>query len=167
MRFAAVILCFVITVGAAAAQPAAGQAKPADAAPSGAAQAASPDAPAIPPKGFTYDAEGRRDPFVSILRSGSDPEQPAPAVRRPGLGGLMISEVSLKGTVASHNGFVAILQGPDAKTYIVREGEKLFDGTVRSITQNTLTLLQVVNDPGSKEIQREVRKVLRQTDEAK
>ena len=79
----------------------------------------------------------------------------------------MISEVSLKGTVASHNGFVAVLQAADGKTYIVHEGEKLFDGTVRSITQNTLTLLQAVNDPGSKETQREVRKVLRQTDEAK
>ena len=167
MRFAVFILCVLFSAGKAAAQPPAGQAKPGTAPPPAAAAAEPAPAPAVPPKGFTYDAEGRRDPFVSILRTGSDPEQQPPVVRRPGLGGLMISEVSLKGTVASHNGFVAVLQAADGKTYIVHEGEKLFDGTVRSITQNALTLLQAVNDPGSKETQREVRKVLRQTDEAK
>lgn len=165
MRLAVIILCVLIPAGGAAAQSPAGQAKPGTAAPP--AAAASPaQPPAVPPKGFTYDAGGRRDPFVSILRTGSDPEQPAPVVRRPGLGGVMISELSLKGTVASNNSFVAILQGADGKTYIVHEGDKLLDGTVRSITQNTLTLLQSGNDPLSRET-REVRKVLRQTDEAK
>jgi hypothetical protein len=49
----------------------------------------------------------------------------------------------------------------------VRPGDKLFDGTVRSISQNVLVILQQVNDPLSLEKQREVRKVLRQTDERK
>ena len=108
-----------------------------------------------------------RDPFVSLLRRGSDTEHSAPAQRAPRLSGLGASEVTLKGTLASGGGYVAILQGVDAKTYIVRPGEQLMDGTVRSITPDTLVILQQVKDPLSLEKQREVRKTLRQTDEAK
>ena len=87
--------------------------------------------------------------------------------RLAGLKGLGVGEVTLKGTMASKGAYVAILQGSDARTYVVHQGEKLFDGTVRSITADSLVILQQVNDPLSKETQREVRKVLRQTEEAK
>jgi hypothetical protein len=49
----------------------------------------------------------------------------------------------------------------------VRTGDRLLDGTVRAITQSAVVILQQVNDPLSLEKQREVRKVLRQTEEAK
>jgi Tfp pilus assembly protein PilP len=124
--------------------------------------------PALQAQGFTYNAEGRRDPFVSLLRRGSGVDQVTPTGPRPtGLKGLGASEVTLKGTMASNGAYVAILQGADARTYVVHAGEKLFDGTVRSITADSLVILQRVNDPLSKESQREVRKVLRQTEEAK
>jgi len=44
----------------------------------------------------------------------------------------------------------------------VRPGDKLFDGTVRTVSQTDIVILQQVNDPLSLEKQREVRKVLRQ-----
>jgi Tfp pilus assembly protein PilP len=69
--------------------------------------------------------------------------------------------------MASQGGYVAILQGSDSKTYIVRPGEQLADGTIRSITADALVILQQVNDPLSLEKQREVRKVLRQTEEGR
>jgi len=133
--------------------------------PPAAQPSASPEAPA----GFTYNPEGRRDPFVSLVRrAASGGVSTASAGTRPaGLGGLETGEVTLKGTLQSQTGFVAILQGTDNKTYIVRPGDKLLDGTVRSITQNAMVIVQQVNDPLSLEKQREVRKVLRQTDEAK
>ena len=62
------------------------------------------------------------------------------------------------------DGFVAILEGSDKRTYIVRPGDKLFDGTIQTITQNDLVVVQQVNDPLSLAKQREVRKVLRQTE---
>jgi hypothetical protein len=67
----------------------------------------------------------------------------------------------------SRTGYVALVQGVDNKTYIVRPGDKLLDGTVRTITANAMVILQQVNDPLSLEKQREVRKVLRQADEVK
>ena len=115
----------------------------------------------IDPPGFTYNQEGRRDPFVSLLRRGTDVRGNT-AQRPAGLAGLAVGEVTLRGTVRSRGAFVAILQGADQKTYIVRPGDKLFDGTVRTVTQNDVVILQQVNDPLSLEKQREVRKVLRQ-----
>jgi Tfp pilus assembly protein PilP len=128
-----------------------------------------PAAPApapVEPQGFTYNPEGRRDPFISLLRGGGTTASGggAQGARPAGLAGLGVSEVTLRGTVQSRDGFVAILQGADQKTYIVRPGDKLYDGTVRTITQNETVFLQEVNDPLSLEKQREVRKVLRQVE---
>ena len=119
----------------------------------------------IEPAGYTYDPGGRRDPFVSLVRRGTTTARGGGNAARPaGLGGLETGEITLRGTVRSREGFVAILQGADQKTYIVRAGDRLFDGTVRTISQNDMVILQQVNDPLSLEKQREVRKVLRQAE---
>ena len=121
--------------------------------------------PPLEPPGFTYNPEGRRDPFVSLVRRGTTTAPRRRGGSRPaGLAGLETAEVTLRGTVRSREGFVAILQGADQKTYIVRAGDKLLDGTVRTISQNDMVILQQVNDPLSLEKQREVRKVLRQAE---
>ncbi|HET9567090.1 MAG TPA: hypothetical protein VFP16_01930, partial [Vicinamibacterales bacterium] len=134
--------------GSPAAQPAAAEAK----------------ADAVEAQGFTYNPEGRRDPFVSLLRRGVDSSQ---TKRGAGLSGLGTAEVSLRGVVLSQGGFVGIVQGVDSKTYIVRTGDKLSDGAVRAITADSMVILQEVNDPLSLEKVHEVRKVLRHTEEGK
>lgn len=152
------------------------QPKPAASAPAGQAPVPAP-APAPPqsvseaavtqliePSGFTYAPEGRRDPFVSLLRRGVDTRGGGTGPRPAGLAGLAVAEVTLRGTMRGREGFVGILQGADQKTYIVRPGDKLFDGTVRTVSQNDLVIVQQVNDPLSLEKQREVRKVLRQVE---
>jgi Tfp pilus assembly protein PilP len=149
-------------------KPAASAAPAADAPSAVVATPGNPVSPALQPSTFSYNPEGRRDPFVNLLRRGSGVDQQVATGPRPaGLKGLNTGEVTLKGTMASQGAYVAILQGSDAHTYVVHQGEKLFDGTVRSITADSLVILQQVNDPLSKETQREVRKVLRQTEEAK
>jgi hypothetical protein len=124
--------------------------------------------PAAPePQGYSYDPEGRRDPFVSLLRGGTDGLSRGTGTRPAGLGGLLSSEVSLRGTIESTTGYVGLLHGSDNKTYIVKEGDQLFDGTIRQISATAMVILQQVNDPLSLQKQREVRKVLRQADEVK
>ncbi|MBF8299825.1 MAG: hypothetical protein HW394_195 [Acidobacteria bacterium] len=127
------------------------------------AQAPPQAASASEPPGFTYRSEGRRDPFVSMARRGTGIGGTA-GVRPAGLAGLEVAEVALRGTLRSGAGFVAMLQGADQKTYIARVGDRLFDGTVRTISQNDMVILQQVNDPLSLDKQREVRKVLRQAE---
>ena len=156
----------------AAAPASAPKAIPAKPAPQAAPATPAPAAPAaagpeLEPQGYTYNPDGRRDPFTSLLLRGSNSLKPTLGARAPGLSGLETSEVTLKGTIASQGGYVGILQGSDNKAYIVRAGERLLDGTIRTITQDSMVITQQVTDPLSLEKQREVRKVLRQTEEAK
>ena len=132
-------------------------------APAPAATAATP----LEPQGYNYDPQGRRDPFVSLLRRGSDVPHASGGNRPNGLAGLETSEVTLKGTIATQGAYVGILQGSDNKTYIVRAGDKLLDGTIRVINPESMVIAQQVTDPLSLEKQREVRKVLRQNEEGK
>ena len=87
------------------------------------------------------------------------------AVRPAGVPGMLINEVSLKGIMKERSGFVALVQGPDKKTYAVRSGQRLLDGSVKSITQDTIVFSQDVNDPLSIVKQKEVRKTLRSGEE--
>ena len=93
-------LSFVATLAHAQAAPPASPA-PAPAAPAAAAQRAADHGgegrSAVEPQGFTYNPEGRRDPFVSLLRRGTDARANA-GPKAAGLGGLGTSEVSLRGT---------------------------------------------------------------------
>jgi Tfp pilus assembly protein PilP len=115
---------------------------------------------------YTYEPQGRRDPFISLLRRGGDTQRAVNA-RPAGVSGLEASDMVLKGTMQSRTGYVALVEATDKKTYIVKAGDRLLDGTVRTITADTMVILQQVNDPLSLEKQREVRKMLRQTDEVK
>ena len=126
-----------------------------------------PAGPQLEPQGYTYDPQGRRDPFISLLRRGSDIQRAGIGVRPAGLAGLETSEVTLKGTIATQGSYVGIMQGSDNKTYIVKAGDKLLDGTIRTINPDSVVITQQVTDPLSLEKQREVRKVLRQTEEGK
>jgi Tfp pilus assembly protein PilP len=121
----------------------------------------------VEPQGYTYNPDGRRDPFVSLLRRGADTQRTPGEMRPAGVAGLETAEVTLKGTMQSRGGYVALVQGTDQKTYIVHAGDKLLDGTVQAITADAMVILQQVDDPLSLEKQREVRKLLRQTEEVK
>ena len=131
------------------------------------AEAPAPQTGALEPHGYTYNPQGRRDPFVSLIRRGAESPGTPTGPRPLGLAGMTASEVSLRGTLKGRDGFVAMLKGADNKTYLVRPGDKLFDGTVRTITADAMVIAQKVTDPVAGETQREVRKVLRSSEEAK
>jgi len=151
----AVALTVTLAGGAAAQapQPAPGAAKPA-------APPAQP-LPTLDPA-YVYEPGGRRDPFISLLGRGQE-VQPT-AVRPSGLSGLLIGEVTVKGVLKDRSGFIAMLQAPDNKTYNVRVGDKLLDGTVKSINQEKVIFSQDVTDPLSLVKQREVPKPVRQAE---
>jgi len=125
-----------------------------------------PPATAEPPvqSAYVYQIEGRRDPFVSLLGRGMDPKG---GVRPAGMPGMLIAEVSLKGILKDRTGYFALLQGPDNKTYQVRSGDKLLDGSVKSINGDAVIFAQDVNDPLSVVKQREIVKKLRSTEEGR
>lgn len=122
-------------------------------------------APPAAQAGHSYDAAGRRDPFVSLMRRGVE-STATPSSRASGLAGLAAADVSLRGVLTSNSEFVGIVQGADNKTYIVRAGQRLADGTIRRIERDAMVIVQQITDPLAAERQRELRKALRQ-DEAR
>ncbi len=107
---------------------------------------------------WTYSAEGRRDPFLSLLARGS--ELRPPRQRPGGLAGLSLNEITLRGLVSVDDEHLAVFEAPDKKTYILRGGERLFDGMVKSVTPDAVVFLAEVSGPESLVSQREVRRTL-------
>lgn len=123
------------------------------------------EANALPPQGFTYHADGRRDPFVTLIKRGAETQQTTKLARAAGLAGLNTGEVTLRGILASEGQFVAMLLGADAKTYIVRTGDKLADGMIHTITADAMVIEQLMASNGPSQAKtREVRKTLRHLD---
>lgn len=165
MRSTTFILAVLLVAGAARAQTNEPEAPEPGVETAAATAAEAPQSAAEVPQGFTYDPAGRRDPFVSLLFRGSDTT--ASGTRASGLAGLSTAEVTLRGTLRSQGVFVGILQGADGRNYTVRAGDQLADGTIRSISADEMVVFQQVSDPLSLEKEREVRKMLRQEDEAR
>jgi Tfp pilus assembly protein PilP len=127
--------------------------------PAGAPTAGVP--PAQSGAGYSYDPAGRRDPFVTLTGRGGDLST-AGGARPQGIAGVLVSEVTVKGVIkSSKGGFIALVQAPDGHTYMIHAGDKVFDGTVKTITQDAVVFSQDVNDPLSLVKQREVRKTIR------
>jgi Tfp pilus assembly protein PilP len=178
------LLALMVAVQASAAAPAtsapatsapAPASQPAPAAPTTAPQApaAAPPAPAPspsqqppPPDNYTYSADGRRDPFMSLLGTGPD-RGATPTKRGEGVAGMTLAEISVRGVLQSRGNLIAMVQGPDNRTYLVRQGDRLADGTVQSVTAEGLVVMQEVNDPLSLVKQRIVRKPLRSLEDVK
>ena len=108
-------------------------------------------------QGFTYDPAGRRDPFRSLLARQAKEEL---GQRPPGLRGMGIEEVKLQGILRIPEGYVAMIQGTDNMSYLIRPGTVLYDGTVELIEQGKVVFRMQVADPKSLKPYREVVRTL-------
>ncbi len=123
-----------------------------------------PPAPQSPPEPYTYSPDGRRDPFVSLVARGAEP---TPGAKTSGLTGMTTAELMLRGVMQSRGAYVAIVSGPDGKTYRAHVNDRLLDGVIRSVTPQGIVVMQEVNDPLSLVKQREVQKGLRTAEDGK
>jgi hypothetical protein len=109
--------------------------------------------------GFSYDPGNRRDPFKSLLAGPERTEVRGP--RPEGIPGLLIDEIDLKGIWRTGKGYVAqVVATNQKKTFLLKEGDQLYDGDVVSINHNEVVFKQVVQDPTALKPFREVVKSL-------
>jgi len=108
---------------------------------------------------FTYDPGNRRDPFKSLLIAPGRPEFRGP--RPEGIPGLLIDEIDLKGIFRTARGYVAQVNASNQKkSYLLKEGDQLYDGDVMSIGKNEVVFKQIVQDPTALKPFREIVKSL-------
>jgi Tfp pilus assembly protein PilP len=125
--------------------------------------------PAPPPPpgqgGYAYQPQGRRDPFVSLLKPVSADQ--GPGKRPPGINGFLIQEVALKGIVKDAKGYTAMLLGTDNRSYFVKVGQRLFDGVITAVDATSVTFRQEVTDPLSTVKSKDVKKTLYPSEEGR
>jgi hypothetical protein len=133
------------------------QTKPVTPAPK-AAEVAAP-APEKKPAPRPVGANGRRDPFVSPIRT-AGPSGPGPNCTG-GKRCLSIPELVLQGTVRDISGkMMAVVVTSTRRTYTLRENDQVFNGTVEKITTDSVIFREYVKDPVGREVPREVVKKL-------
>ncbi len=110
--------------------------------------------------GETYDAGDRRDPFVSLLTSQRMTTARGP--RPEGIPGLAIDDIEITGIFITADGPVAQIRVADKrKSYLLREGDQLYDGDVTSISFDEVVFKQILDDPAALKPFRPVVKELR------
>ena len=159
------ITLLIIAAAVLAAAPVSGQAPaPAPATP---AAVTTSQVPALEPQGYDYKPSGRRDPFVSLVRRTSEALGTSATARPTGIAGLSVDEITMRGVFKGRNGWTALVRGVDNRTYSLKAGDELYDGTVKAVTGDAIVVLQNVSDPLSLQKKREVKKLLRPAQEAR
>jgi Tfp pilus assembly protein PilP len=118
------------------------------------------------PDEYSYKPDGRRDPFLGLAAAAGTVIRTADK-HADGPSAFMVGEISVRGVMQSRSSLVAMIKGPDNKTYLIHQGDKLADGVVKTVTPQGLVVLQDISDPLSAQKQREVRKLLRSLEDAK
>jgi type IV pilus assembly protein PilP len=101
--------------------------------------------------------QARRDPFESLV-SRQQAQQNAIAKLPPGKAGLQVSTLRLDGIVKSPNGMIAVVSNPQARTYFLREGDHLYDGSVEKISMDGVSFHEEGKDAFGKPVERQVNK---------
>jgi len=92
-----------------------------------------------PPSGFTYNPEGRRDPFKNLVREGGPTATGEPQA--------LIDDLVLFGIVENKGVFTAMIGMPQGFPMFVKVGYKFTDGFVLSINE-TQVVLRKTHDRG-------------------
>ena len=100
--------------------------------------------PAHPPaeKPAEEKPVARRDPFDTLLskaRAGSAQPENLP----PGKAGLIVESLRIDGVVHSPNGMIAIVSNSQQRVYFLRDGDKLYDGSVEKIALDAISFHEI------------------------
>ncbi len=95
---------------------------------------------------YTYIPGERRDPFISLLRRGS--EQTMTGGELTPLQKVRVEDMKLVGIVKSRKGMTALIQTPDGKGYFLRPGVRvgMKEGVVEKILEDKVIVKEEKRD---------------------
>jgi hypothetical protein len=121
------------------------------------------EAPA-PSDGIKYNSANHPDPFLNPnlgkKKNNDDTEEEPSGQVPPGIAGMPIDKVKLLGTVFN-DAPTAVFLGTDQRSYFLLESDRLFDGYVKKIGADWVTLIRETKYRSGKIITQEVIKRLR------
>jgi hypothetical protein len=101
----------------------------------------------------------KRDPFDPLMNKPSQGTE-TPQALPPGKAGLVVGTLRIDGIVGGVHGMIAIVSNPQQRVYFLREGDKLYDGSVQHITIEAVSFQEVGKDAFGKPLERQVTKRL-------
>jgi hypothetical protein len=115
--------------------------------------------------GVSFIPDNRRDPFLNPLlkkKAAAGDQEIDRGLPPPGIAGTYIAEAVLKGiSIRETGGRLAIVRGAGNRAYFLREGDRLFDGYLKAIHRDSITLVRERKMRSGKIITQEVIKRLR------
>jgi hypothetical protein len=114
----------------------------------------------------SFKPSNRKDPFLNPLLTkksskSNEDEEESRGVPPPGIGGTLITQATLQGISIRDTGKVAIVRGADTRAYFLREGDRLFDGYLKTIDADSITLVRETRMKSGKVFAQNVTKRLR------
>ncbi len=104
----------------------------------------------------------KRDPFDALLTK-PNAASATPENLPPGKAGLIIDTLRIDGIVRSPSGMIAIVANSQQRVYFLREGDKLYDGSVQKISLSSISFQEIGKDAFGKPLERTVAKNLYQS----
>jgi hypothetical protein len=114
--------------------------------------------------GMLYKSGNHRDPFLNPLlfkKEIAADEELARGVPPPGIAGTYIAQAKLQGIVLRDEECVAVVRGADNRAYFIRQGDKFFDGYLKSIDVDFITLVRETKMRSGKTLTQDIVKRLR------
>jgi hypothetical protein len=118
-----------------------------------------PEKPPVEKPAEEKVSAAKRDPFEALLNKPSQGTG-APVNLPPGKAGLVVGTLRVDGIVGGTKGMIAIVSNPQQRVYFLREGDKLYDGSVQHITIEAVSFQEVGKDAFGKPLERQVTKRL-------
>jgi len=91
-----------------------------------------------------YKSSRKSDPFLNpLLMKKENPDEEVPRGAPPrGIKGTFIAQASFLGISIRGNRRLALLRGADALSYFLQQGDRLFDGYLKTIDTDSITLVR-------------------------
>jgi len=116
----------------------------------------------------TYKSGNRPDPFyhlseatIANLNKKNEDVEISRGTPPPGIAGTFISKAELEGISIRSDRRTAVVRGADNRAYFLHEGDRLFDGYLQTIKEDSVVLIRETRMQSGKVLTQDVIKRLR------
>ena len=114
--------------------------------------------------GVSFKPSSRRDPFLNptlFKKAEKLDEELDRGLPPPGIAGTYIAQAKFQGASIREDRKLAVVRGSDNRAYFLKEGDRLFDGYVKTVQLDSVTFVRETKLRSGKTLTQDVTKKLR------